>query len=285
MVDKPGKEDEIIADIWRTYLTTGDVPDFLNAPWFSSKRLRPLYLRLPAEPRCRICYYPFEGIGGSIMRRVFGIHPSKLNPHICNLCDKFLEEHPGGTEVEVTILFADVRGSTKMAEVMRPAEFSELINRFYHSVTRVLYKNGALVEKVAGDAVTAFFTDGFSRVNQAKDAISTGHEILRATGHHLPEGPWIPVGIGIHTGIAYVGSVRSDSGSSDVAVLGDTANTGARLSSLAGVGEILVSSATANAAGLKTSGIEIRHLELKGRREPVETWVLKDYLVIENEAR
>jgi adenylate cyclase len=285
MVDKPGKEDEIIADIWRTYLTTGDVPDFLNAPWFSSKRLRPLYLRLPAEPRCRTCYYPFEGIGGSIMRRVFDIHPSKLNPHICNLCDKFLEEHPGGTEVEVTILFADVRGSTKMAEVMRPAEFSELINRFYHSVTRVLYKSGALVEKVAGDAVTAFFTDGFSRVNQAKDAISTGHEILRATGHHLPEGPWIPVGIGIHTGIAYVGSVRSDSGSRDVAVLGDTANTGARLSSLAGVGEILVSSATANAAGLETSGIEIRHLELKGRRQPVEAWVLKDLLEIENEAR
>jgi adenylate cyclase len=275
MEDKHAKEEKLIADVWRSYLNTGDVPDFLNAPWFSSKRLRPLYLRLPAEPRCRTCYYPFEGIGGSIMRRVFGIHPSKLNPHICNLCDKFLEAHSGGTEVEVTILFADVRGSTKMAEMMKPAEFSELIKRFYQAVTRVLYESGALVEKVAGDAVTAFFTDGFSRTNPAEDAVTTGREILKATGHHLPDGPWIPVGIGIHSGIAYVGSVRSGSGANDIAVLGDTANTGARLSSLAGVGEILVSQATAASAGLNPSGIEVRHLELKGRREPVEAWVLK----------
>jgi adenylate cyclase len=268
------KEAAHISDVWHTYLTTGDVPDFLKAPWFSSKRLRPLYLHLPAEPRCRTCFYPFSGIGGGIMRSLFGVKPSKLNPHICNLCDKFLENHPGGTEVEVTILFADVRGSTKLAENMTPGEFSKLMKRFFDTVTKVLYESGALVEKIAGDAVTAFFTEGFSRSSPAKDAIETGRQILKATGHHSPEGPWIPVGIGIHTGLAYVGSVRSDSGGSDIGVLGDTANTGARLSSLARAGEVLVSQAAAAAAGLEPSGIEIRNLELKGRSEPVEAWVL-----------
>jgi adenylate cyclase len=274
MVEKQSKEDERIADVWRTYLNTGEIPDTLNAPWFTSKRLRSLYFHLPAEPRCRTCYYPFEGIGGSIMRRFFGIKPSKLNPHICNLCDKFLEMHPGGTEVELTILFADVRGSTKMAEDMTPAEFSKLIKRFFDAVTKVLFERGALVEKVAGDAVTAFFTAGFSRSNPARDAIDTGREILKATEHHLTDGPWIPVGIGIHTGLAFVGSARSDSGGSDIAVLGDTANTGARLSSIAKAGEIIISQATAAAAGLDGAGVEVRHVELKGRREPVDVWVL-----------
>jgi adenylate cyclase len=268
------KEAARIADVWHTYLTTGDVPDTLQAPWFTKKRLRPLYLRLPAEPRCRTCYYPFSGIGGSIVRTMFGIKPSKLNPHLCNLCDNFLEQHPGGTEAEITILFADVRGSTELAEKMTPAVFSKLIIRYFDVVTKVLYESGALVEKIAGDAVSAFFTEGFSRSNPAKDSIETGREILKATGHQRAEGPWIPVGVGIHTGLAYVGSVRSDSGGSDVGVLGDTANTGARLSSLAGAGEILVSQATAEAAGLERSGIEIRKLELKGRNEPVEAWVL-----------
>jgi adenylate cyclase len=272
--EKEYQAEDKIMEVWRYYLTNGEVPDFINAPWYTSKRLKSLFFHLPSEPRCRICYYPFEGFGGSLMRRIFGIKPSKLNPHICNLCDKFLEHHPGGTEVELTILFADVRGSTKIAERMRPTEFSNLINRFFKSATRVLFESGALVEKVGGDAVTAFFTDGFSRTNPAKDAIESGREILKATGHHLQDGPWIPVGIGIHTGLAYVGSVRSDSGASDIAVLGDTANTGARLSSVAGVGEILVSETTAAAAGLEAAKVEVRQLELKGRQEPIEAWVL-----------
>jgi adenylate cyclase len=272
--EKEYSADDEITEVWRYYLTKGEVPDFLKAPWYTSKRLKSLYFHLPAEPRCRTCYYPFEGIGGSLMRRIFGIKPSKLNPHICNICDKFLEHHPGGTEIELTILFADVRGSTKMAETMSPGEFSKLINRFYQSATRVLFESGALVEKVAGDAVTAFFTEGFSRIDPAKDAIEAAHEIIKATGHHHADGPWIPVGIGIHSGIAYVGSLRSDSGAYDIGVLGDTANTGARLSGLAGVGEILVSEATAARAGINADGVEVRKLALKGRSEPIEAWVL-----------
>lgn len=266
---------EFISEVWRTYLATGDVPDFINAPWFSSKRLRPFYLRLPAEPRCLIHFYPFNGIGGSMMRRLFGIQPSKLNPQVCNHCDMFLEEHPGGAEVDLTILFADVRGSTKLAEDMNPMEFGELINRFYNTTTNALFERRALVEKLAGDAVTAFFTTGFSLSNPAKDAVEAAQKILKDTGHHNREGPWIPLGIGIHTGKAYVGSIKSDTGAHEIAVLGDTANTGARLSSLAGVGEILVSQETAEAAGLDAERVETRRLELKGRSEPVVAMVLQ----------
>jgi adenylate cyclase len=97
---------------------------------------------------------------------------------------------------------------------------------------------------------------------------------MHETGHHNPDGPWIPVGIGIHSGLAYVGAVISDQKSTDIAVLGDTPNIGARLAAQAGPGEIHISQAAATAAGLDSSGIEIRRQSLKGRIEPIDVWVL-----------
>jgi adenylate cyclase len=265
--------EDVVRDVWHAYLTTGDMPDYVKKPWWAKKRFRQWFNHLPSNPRCQYCYYPFEGVGGTIMRSVFGVLPSKLNPHLCNLCDRFVERFEGGTEAEITILFADIRGSTNLAEKMNPTEYGRLINRFYNITTSILFNHNALVEKIAGDAITAFFTPGFTK-NHAKTAVETAHEIMKATGHQSPSGPWIPLGIGIHTGTAYVGTVRSDSGAGDIAVLGDTANTGARLSALAGVGEIYVSQVTALAAGLKDDSAKVRKLNLKGRSEPVETWII-----------
>jgi adenylate cyclase len=274
MDDKQQDQQEMVREVWQTYLNTGEVPDYVHAPWFTSKKLRPLFLRLPAEPRCRICYYPFKGFGGTVIRNIFGIEPSRLNPHICNFCDKFLETHKGGAEVELTILFADVRGSTKLAENMNPTQFGQLINRFYNVTTKVLFDSGALVEKMIGDAVTGFYTPGFSGDKHSQVAIQAGRDILKATGHDSQSEPRIPVGIGIHTGLAYVGAVSADAGVNDITVLGDTANIGARLSSLAGPGEILISGATAVDAGLEAGKNKIRQVELKGRSDSIEVWVL-----------
>jgi adenylate cyclase len=270
-----GKFDqETIQKVWQEYLATGDVPDFVSAPWFSSKRLRPFFLRIPAEPRCKTCFYPFKGLGGKVMRSFFGISPSKMNPHICNLCENFLNEFSGGIEADLTILFADVRGSTSLAEKMNPTQFSQLINRFYNVTSKVLFESDALVEKLIGDAVTAFFTPGFGGENHALAAIGAAKKILKETGHGNSSKAWIPLGIGIHTGRAFVGSVSSELGANEFAVLGDTANTGARLASIAGPGEIMISQETAKAAGLDAQGKNVRQVELKGRQEPVEVWVL-----------
>jgi adenylate cyclase len=263
-----------IEEIWRAYLTTGQVPDHIHAPWYRSKRVSSLYRRLPSNPRCRVCHFPFQGIGGAVMRHAFGIVPSRLNPQLCNDCERFAMDYQGGTEIELSILFADVRGSTQLAENMKPAEFSRLINRYYNAATKVLFKTNAMVEKLIGDAVTGFYTPGLAGPDHAKVAIDAAREILRSTGHDQSQDPWIPVGIGVHTGLAYVGAVNSDDGVADIAVLGDTANIGARLASLAGVGEIFISQATAQSAGLDASGVEIRKLILKGRTEPIEAWIL-----------
>jgi adenylate cyclase len=120
------------------------------------------------------------------------------------------------------------------------------------------------------------YVPGFAGPAHARRAIEAAQELLRATGHTQPEGPWIPLGIGVHTGTAFVGSVGSEKGTSDITVLGDAANTAARLSSSARQGEILVSDAAYAAAGLDLGPMETRTLELKGKSQPVLVHVLRD---------
>ena len=265
---------EEVERIWHYYLTKGKMPEDLPTPWYTSKHLRPLYRRLPAEPRCQICYYPFAGFGGKVIRRLFEIEPSKLNPHLCNQCEEFAKRYSGGTEIELSIVFADIRGSTKLAQQMNATSFSQLIQRFYNAATQAFYKSGALVEKLIGDAVTGFYTPGFSGPNHARIAVETAREILIATGHGSASGPWVPVGTGVHTGMAFVGAIQSDSGANDIVVLGDTANTGARLASIAKAGEVVISQATASAAGLAASAMDLRQVELKGLNQTMEVRVL-----------
>jgi adenylate cyclase len=261
------------AEVWRTYMMEGTLPEYVKPIWFEKKYLRPIVRLLPAEPRCRFCYYPFAGIGGAFSRSILGLAPSKLNPQLCNVCESLASRYPGGAEIELSILFADVRGSTTIAEHISPTAFSQLIARFYKATSRVLFKKNAMIEKLIGDEVTGFFTPGFAGEMHARVAIEAGQEILRVTGHEDSDGPWIPVGVGVHTGMTFVGAVSADGSTADITVLGDTPNTGARIASHAAAGELLISDASITAARMKSDGLENRLLDLKGREEPVKVWV------------
>jgi len=264
---------EEIEAVWRNFLTTGDE----RAParvLVKRKQLYHFFRRLPAAPRCRMCHAPFKGPGGQLVRLLFDRGPSKLNPLMCNYCDKFAATYHGGAEVPVSVLFADIRGSTTLAEGMRPRDFHLVVNRFYNAATEVLFDAHALVEKFIGDEVTGVFAPGLAGQDHAAVAVQTAKEILAVTGHRDPGGPWVPVGIGVHTGIAYVGAVGGEQGVPDIAALGDAINVGARLAALAGPGQIIFSADTAAAARLPMDGLESRELQLKGRAEPVTAWVL-----------
>lgn len=266
--------EEMIKHVWHTYLTTGDMPESLNAPLVGRKFLRPLIKRLPQNPRCTICYVPFEGFGGNISRILFHTGRSKLNPHLCNNCDQFATYFHGGVEIEISMLFVDVRGSTSIAETMSPEAFGKLITKFYGSVTEVFYKNYGFVEKLLGDEVAGFFVPGFAGKDHARVAIETGRQIMKALGYGRSSKPWIPAGVGIHTGVAYVGSMHTEGGVSNISMLGDSVNITARLTSQAGIGEILMSEATRQAANLAESGLTPRSLKLKGKSEEVSGWML-----------
>ena len=268
------ENDPLVEKVWHTYMNTGKVPQGIDLAWFESKALRPIVRLLPDDPRCRVCMYPFEGVGGKLAKIAFGLEPSKMNPQLCNVCERFAEKYPGGAEVEVTLLFADVRGSTGIAEGMSPLEFSRLINRFFRAATKVLFRKYAMIEKLVGDEVAAFFVPGFAGDDHSNVAVKAGTEILKATGHEDPAGPWIPVGVGVHTGLAYVGSVSTEEGVADITVLGDSVNLAARLTSQAGAGQVILSETTRIEAGIEPDGMESRRFELKGKSEPVDAWVI-----------
>jgi adenylate cyclase len=261
-----------ITNAWRAYLTTGRLPRGMHLAWFEAPFLRRMARMLPKDPRCRICSYPFEGIGGQLVRFLLGLERSRLNPQMCNVCERFARKLPGGTELDTSLLFADVRGSTGLAEGMSAQEFSRLIDRFYRASIRVLFQHGALVEKLIGDEVTAFFVPAFAGKIHARAAVAAARGILAATGHKHEGGPWIPIGIGVHTGIAYIGTVGEHGEVEDIAVLGDNVNIASRLAGLAGPGELLISEETRLAAELDTTGMEPRRLSLKGKEQPINVW-------------
>lgn len=257
--------DAMVEELWRKYLTTGE---------FDKQRRQRMFFRaLPGTPRCKNCYAPFRGAGSLVVKLFYGKEPSSLNPQLCNLCDVFAKEHQGGAEIELTLLFADVRGSTQLSESMNTREYSQLINRFYNAATKVMVGSDALIDKIIGDQAAGMYVPGFAGDEHAARAIEAASEILQETGHAREGSPWIPLGVGVHTGVAFVGSVGSKDGASDITVLGEAPNIAARLASSAGQGEILISASAAHAAGLDTTALETRSLELKGISRVVETYV------------
>ncbi|RPJ18685.1 MAG: adenylate/guanylate cyclase domain-containing protein, partial [Chloroflexi bacterium] len=146
---------------------------------------------------------------------------------------------------------------------------------FYKETSKVLIAHNAMVNRLMGDQVIALFVPRFAGKDHARVALHAAQGLLRVTGHGDPSGPWIPVGAGIHTGVAYVGAVGAADGVTEIAVLGSAANLCARLSSKAAAGEILISEESIKSGNLDVRGFESRSLELKGVGQPVSVRVMK----------
>jgi adenylate cyclase len=248
-------------EIWRQMLT-GDVPGL--------QRMRRMWGPLPSDPRCKLCNAPFRGPGGVLMRMLaFG--PSPLNRRLCRWCIRSIHKHPGGAEIEVTVLLVDVRGSTTIAEQLPPGEYSKLLARFYGVAAEAIDDHNGIVDKFVGDGALALFIPGFAGSEHAAGAIAAARDLMERTGNAGAE-PWVPIGVGIHTGPSFVGSV-GEGDALDFTALGDTVNVASRLTGLAGPGETLVSAETAEAGHLETERLERRTLELRGRDRPLDVWV------------
>jgi adenylate cyclase len=250
-------------EFWRDFLTRGDGKE---------RRLRRLLRLIPQGPRCKLCAAPFSGIGAPLMRMI-GKRPSGRKPNMCSGCFDFMAHHHGGAEIECSFLFADIRGSTTMAEGMTTTSFRGLLDRFYSTASRVVFDHDGSVDKFVGDELVAMFPPLMSGERHAAHAIEAAQALLEATGHADAGGPWVPLGAGVHTGLAWVGAVGDES-HVELTALGDTVNTTARLASKARVGEILVTIAAAEAAGLVAAG-EPRSLDLKGKELPTDVVVLR----------
>jgi len=232
---------------------------------------RRFFAALPASPRCKLCNSPFHGAFGPVMRLV-GKAPWPANPKYCSACFKQLAQRRSGAEIECSFLFADVRDSTPMAESMRPAAFRGLMDRFFNTASKVLIDHDAVVDKFVGDEVIGIFIPALTGELHAQRAIAAGRALLTATGNDTDQ-PWVRVGAGVNTGVAFVGAV-GEGDLIELTALGDPVNVTARLASEAAAGELLVTATAAASAHLAVDGLEHRSLALKGKSEQTEVVVL-----------
>jgi adenylate cyclase len=166
------------------------------------------------------------------------------------------------------MLFADIRGSTTLAETMSPGDFHDLLDRFYTVASQAVFDHDGTVDKFVGDELVSLFFPLIAGERHAERAVSGARAVLRATGHADPAGPWVPVGAGVHTGTAWFGAVGSGD-HVELTAVGDAVNVAARLASAAGPGEILVSADAASAAHLP-GDLPRTALELKGKQGSIE---------------
>ncbi|MGZ6295476.1 MAG: adenylate/guanylate cyclase domain-containing protein [Candidatus Limnocylindrales bacterium] len=242
-------------------------------------KVRRFWRRLPSAPRCKVCASPFHGPGGLLAKVVFRGESPK-HPLICNACIGPLAKHPGGAEIEISVLFADVRGSTGIAERTSAAEFRRLLQQFYEVSAAAIDRNGGIVDKFLGDGVMALFIPVITGENHARGAVMAGRELLEGAARLGGADRRLPVGAGLHTGTAFVGVLGSGD-RLDFSALGDTVNVATRLGSLAAAGEFLVSSMAWSAAVLgmapgdarPADGALRREVDIAGRTAPLEVIV------------
>jgi adenylate cyclase len=266
-MNRPEMPEPGLEGMWRAILLGTD-PRY--------RRTRRILKHVPSAPRCKMCAAPFAG-PGRVPMGWMGRDPWAKNPKYCSFCYRVLSERHGGAEIECSFLFADVRGSTPLAETMSPRDLRALMDRFYDLAARILVDYDALVDKFVGDEVIGIFIPALTGDAHAARAIGAAREILAGTGHgrdteRRDREPWLPVGIGVNTGTAFVGAV-GEGPHAELTALGDPVNIAARLSSVAGAGEILVTVAAADAAGTSEAA-ERRELALKGKSELTEVLVL-----------
>ncbi len=246
-------------DRWRKVLVTGHRPFVIS---------RHFWRNVPSAPRCKVCGNPFAGIGGRIAR-VAGYAPSRKNPNLCGRCCDRMPA--GGAEVDIGILFADVRGSTALGKRTSASEYAELLNRFYAVATDVLLRHDALIDKLIGDEAMALFIPGVAGPDYRRRAIEAAVDVLRGVGYGSAAGPWLTVGVGVNAGQAYVGNVGS--AVVDFTALGDPVNLAARLQEQAGGGEVVVAAGVHEEAGALLPGARRRTLAVRGHEAPVPVLV------------
>jgi adenylate cyclase len=177
----------------------------------------------------------------------------------------------GGESQRITLLFADVRGFTTMAEKMKPREAVEVLNEFFARMTNVIFQHDGTLDKYLGDGLMALFGAPFALQNDAEAAVRAAVDMQKSLAelNIISSKPPLNIGIGIHTGEAVVGFLGTER-RMDYTAIGDTVNVASRLTSQAGPGQIVISSATHAQLGREISCCQLSAMKLKGRAEPIE---------------
>ena len=177
---------------------------------------------------------------------------------------------------DAVILFADLRGFTRMAEQLSPTQVVQLLNQYFSLLTNVTYRYNGAIFNMAGDSLLVGFGVPFEQPDAAERAIKCGHDMLAdfdalskdwKEKHGLETG----LGIGVNKGEVVAGNVGSPAYMS-FTIIGDAVNIASRLMQRARAGEMLLSERVMEAlkeAGASVDAITLPPLTLRGRTEPI----------------
>jgi len=186
----------------------------------------------------------------------------------------------GPQTTDVTLLFSDIRGFTSISEALEPTEVVELLNEFHSAMVAVLFKHSGTLDKFIGDGMMAYFGAPLPDVDHARRAVLCGLEMLDTlealnARREARGASRLAMGIGLNTGPAVVGDIGSPEHRLEYTAVGDTVNLASRIESLTKEHgrPLLATDSTPRAAGDGFTWAEVEPTPVKGKAEPVRTWV------------
>jgi adenylate cyclase len=179
----------------------------------------------------------------------------------------------GGVNQKITVLFADIRGFTRLSEHAQPEKVVQLLNKYFSAMTDIIFAHGGTLDKYLGDGLMALFGAPTATPEDATNALNAAvamqRRVMGINEDLIEEGlPEVAIGIGLHTGEAVVGYIGSER-RSEYTAIGDTVNTASRLESNSKGGQILLSDAAMQAAKCRYPLIPLEPIAVKNRVQPV----------------
>jgi adenylate cyclase len=196
-----------------------------------------------------------------------------------NVAEKIIAERGGGDfhlisqRTPISVLFADIRGFTRISESLPPLTVARILNAFFSRMSEVVFRNGGTLDKFVGDSMMVLFNAPVLHPDHEMAAVKTAVEMRRHLREMLPEWkaqglPEIHMGIGINSGEAVAGSIGTDE-RMEYTAIGDTVNTAARVCGIAKPDQILVTGSIYEKLPVEFKAAPLGPVQLKGKSQPV----------------
>jgi class 3 adenylate cyclase len=227
---------------------------------------------LPADARfCASCGQPVADAAGAtaLQARLAAGAPTPL-------IEKMRAAKLTGERKPVTALFADVVGSTALAERFDPEDWTQLINEAFDLMSRAVFRYEGTIAQLQGDAMLAFFGAPVAHEDDPERAVLAALAMIEATDEFARQlkaahGIDFRIRAGINTGPVVVGNVGTDL-RYEYTALGDAMNVAARMQAAAEPGEVLITDATRRLLGDAFEIDDLHEIEVKGKTEPVHAY-------------
>ncbi len=210
-----------------------------------------------------------------LIRRIFGqyVHP--------NVVQQLIEDpralHLGGETKEITVIFADIRGYTRLSESMAPEKVMNLLNSYLEIMGKEIWDEEGTLTSFMGDALMAIFNAPLPQEDHVLRAVRAAWKMRMAVLEYQRRRPQeIPIsfGFGVNTGLATVGNIGSQGRMQNYTAIGDVVNVASRLQTNASDNNILLNHATFVRVRQHVRVAQLPPLQVKNKSAPLDVWCM-----------